>query len=72
MFKKIKFYKGLIIELIETMCSICLFLERDAYNCRRPEFANHFRSHFHELKKYSLKLRGKPDEEVEGWNEFFK
>lgn len=54
--KKIKFYKGLLIELIETLCTICLYLESDSrytYN----QHGVHFRSHFNELKYYSEVLR---------------
>ena len=27
--KKIRFYKALLIEIIETLCTICLYLESD-------------------------------------------
>ena len=57
---KIKFYKALIIEIIETLCSICLFLERSARYSHID--ANHFRSHFKYLKQFSAELRGKQDE----------
>lgn len=56
---KIRFYKALIIEVIETLCSICLYLERQRYNYPSP---NHFRSHFTVLKGFSEKLRGDYDE----------
>ena len=56
---KIRFYKALIIEVIETLCSICLFLERNARYSRMD--ANHFRSHFNYLKQFSQELRGDSD-----------
>lgn len=54
--KKIRFYKALVIEIIETLCSICLFLERNARYSHMD--ANHFRSHFKYLKQFSEELRG--------------
>ena len=56
---KIRFYKELLIEVIETLCSICLFLERNARYSRMD--ANHFRSHFNYLKQFSQKLRDDSD-----------
>lgn len=54
MIKKIRFYKALIIEIIETLCTICLYLERD--NRFNPECL-HMRSHFIALKGFSERLR---------------
>ncbi len=56
MFKKIKFYKNLLVEIIEILCSICLYL----YNQGRLEHnihAEHMRDHFTVLKGYSKELR---------------
>lgn len=54
--KRIKFYKEMIIEIIETLCTICLFL--DAFGRRNHiPHAEHFHSHFDELKMYSAQLR---------------
>lgn len=53
--KKIKFYKGLLIELIETLCSICRYLERDSII--NHNYGVSMRDHFHELKRYSQELR---------------
>ena len=58
--RKIGFYKALLIEIIETLCSICLFLERNARYSHMD--ANHFRSHFKYLKQFSDELRGGTDE----------
>ena len=55
MFKKIKFYKGLLFEIIETLRSICLYLDnqgRRTYN----ENARYMRGHFNELGKYACEL----------------
>lgn len=57
---KIRFYKALLIEVIETLCSICLFLERNVRYSHMD--ANHFRSHFRYLKQFSEELRGDSDE----------
>ena len=55
--KKIRFYKMLLIEIIETLCSICLYLESDSrYTHNRH--GQLMRSHFAMLKDFSEKLRG--------------
>lgn len=56
MIKKIRFYKALITELVETLCTICLYLERDGRYTHNSE-ASHMRSHFIALKEFSEKLR---------------
>ena len=56
MIKKIRFYKALIIEIIETLCTICLYLERDGRYTHNSE-TSHMRSHFMALKEFSEKLR---------------
>lgn len=53
---KIYFYKGLLIEICETLATICLYLEYDARRSHNPE-GEHMRSHFNELKEYSQELR---------------
>lgn len=53
---KIFFYKGLLIEICETLASICLYLEFDARRMRNPT-GEHMRGHFNELKEYSQELR---------------
>lgn len=53
---KIYFYKGLLIEICETLASICLYLECDARKTHNPE-GEHLASHFGELKEYSSELR---------------
>ena len=58
MFKKMKFYKNLLIEMIETMCTLCLFMvtESRKYGCNSM-YTSAFQSHFDELSKFSTKLR---------------
>lgn len=56
--KKIRFYKVLLIEIIETLCTICLYLERDGKYNHNPESA-HMISHFTTLKQFSTELRSK-------------
>ena len=53
--KKIRFYKNLLAEICETLCTICLCMATDREHGRYRE---HFNSHFIELKKYSEILRG--------------
>jgi hypothetical protein len=56
MIKKIKFYRSLLVEIIETLCTICLYLERDG-RYTHNETGVHMHSHFEELKKFSEELR---------------
>lgn len=57
--KKIRFYKSLLIEIIETLCSICLYLEMDNIftNHNHNKYGLFMRSHFNELKEFSTELR---------------
>ena len=59
MFKKIRFYKALLIEIVETLCTISIYLAREA-RCRQAQTkeANHFLDHYDELKKFSEIMRG--------------
>ena len=59
--RKIRFYRRLLIELIETMCTICLYLQRDSMHMHPDgrRFASYFASHFDALKGYSETLREK-------------
>lgn len=57
MFKKIRFYKHLIIEIIETLCSICLYLESEGRRSHN-QMSMHMRSHFDQLKAFSEEMRG--------------
>lgn len=66
MFRKIKFYKNLLAEIIETLCSICLYLENDG-RYTHNEQARHMRSHFNTLKSFSNEIRRE-----EGQSEVYK
>ena len=57
MIKKIKFYKALLVEIIETLCTICLYFDCEGRRSHNP-YAVHFRSHFDELKGFSERMRG--------------
>lgn len=59
--KKIRFYKILISEILETLCTICLYLEREGRRSQN-EMSRNMRGHFNVLKKFSEDLRGKQDE----------
>lgn len=54
--KKIRFYKALLIEIIETLCTICLYLEKDGRYTHNEQSRN-MRSHFTVLKEFSEDLR---------------
>lgn len=62
--KKIKFYRALVVELIETLCSICLYLESDNRRNHNP-CGMYMRSHFEELKSFSEELRKKDNKYTE-------
>jgi len=54
--KKIRFYKALLIEIIETLCTICLYLERNGRYTYNEE-SRYMRCHFTALKEFSEDLR---------------
>lgn len=62
MFKKIKDYislqRRIQIEILETLCTICLWLERDGRYDRNP-YAQYMGGHFSVLKDLSKELRSK-------------
>lgn len=57
---KMYFYKGLLIEICETLATICLYLEYDARKNRNP-MREHMESHFSKLKEYSQELRNEQE-----------
>jgi hypothetical protein len=58
--RKIKFYKSLLTEVLETLATICLYLASEAsYNHNRQQKPLY--SHYAKLKDYSKILRGKND-----------
>lgn len=60
MFKKIKkylsLYKNIHIEILETLCTICLYIERDGHFSKNP-YAQYMGIHFRTLKDLSVELR---------------
>lgn len=54
--KKIKFYKSLLVELIETICTICLVLLKIASQNHITQ-GEILYDHFDRLKDYSIELR---------------
>lgn len=57
MIKKIRFYKFLLIEIMETLCTICLYLELEGRRNHNNRMAEHMRSHFECLKGFSEEMR---------------
>lgn len=62
MFKRIKEYfslqRRIQKEILETLCTICLYLEFDGHHDRN-RYAGFMRSHFMALKRLSEELSGK-------------
>lgn len=61
MFKKIKEWfslqRRIQIEILETLCTICLYLEHDGHHDRNP-YTQYMGGHFRVLKDLSKELRG--------------
>lgn len=58
MMKKIKFYKKLVIELVETLITICMVLSRDTRGVYGNRYRNILEDHILTLGKFSEELRG--------------
>ena len=56
--RKILFYKALLVEIVETLCTICLYLDFEGtlYHHKNPK-AIYMRDHFEQLKQASSVLR---------------
>lgn len=54
--EKVRFYKSLLFEVIETLCSICLYLETEGRFRHNPK-SQYMRGHFDALKGYSEEIR---------------
>lgn len=56
MFKKFKerraLKKAICIEILETLCTICLYIYHDGHYCRNP-YGEYCRSHANRLKSFS-------------------
>lgn len=56
--KRIRFYKKLLVEIVETLCTICLYLEQQGRR-EHIETSTYMKSHFVALKDFSDELRRK-------------
>ena len=54
--EKRRFQRSLQIEIIETLCSICLYLLMDGRHTHN-KYANYMQGHFSSLKTFSKILR---------------
>lgn len=54
--KRIRFYKLLLAEICETLCTICF--DRAHIPGSQGRMRQNYMSHFYQLKEYSIKLRG--------------
>lgn len=54
--RKLKFYKSILVEILETLCTICLYMEIESRRNHNP-YGVYFCGHFEELKKFSEKIR---------------
>lgn len=65
MFKKIKNWfslqRRIQIEILETLCTICLYLESNGHYDRNP-FSQYMCGHFNALKDLSKELRDQENE----------
>jgi len=61
-----KIEREIEIEMLETLCTICLYLADDSKHSPilRGKYYPHFCSHFRNLKEYSYSLRGIDDPSV--------
>ena len=58
MIKKMRFYKRLLIEIIETLCTLCLYMYTESGKFGgRNQYTTHFKGHFIALGKFSEELR---------------
>ncbi|MBR3346293.1 MAG: hypothetical protein IKG37_04375 [Solobacterium sp.] len=55
--KKICFYKAILAEILETMCTICLYLRWETHFGRNNPHAYRLDGHFKQLKDASSVLR---------------
>ena len=56
MFKRIRFYKAVLAEILETLCSICKYLETDSRYTNNSN-GRYMRGHFDMLKSFSEEIR---------------
>lgn len=63
--EKIRRQKLIEFEVLETLSSICLYLEFDAHFAHRGRYADYFSSHAKQLKIFSESLRDEMVKEAE-------
>lgn len=56
--KKIRFYKGLIIEIVETLITISKIITRDMRGVYVGRYRNVMEGHIEMLSRYSKEMRG--------------
>ena len=54
--QSIRYYKMLLVEIIETLCTICLYLESEGRHTHN-QYGQYMRGHFNELKELSTEMR---------------
>ena len=54
---RFRFYQDMIVAVIETLCSICLYIEMDAKEHGDDAMGRRMRSHFGYLKDFTETLR---------------
>lgn len=57
MVRKIRFYKKLVIEIVETLITICMVLSRDSKGMYGGRYRNILEEHINELGKMSVTMR---------------
>lgn len=62
--KRIRFYKLLLAEICETLCTICF--DRAHIPGSQGRMRENYMSHFYQLKTFSEKLRGKEADSDKG------
>lgn len=55
MIKKIQFYKSLLIEIVETLCTICLYLDIEGRR-NHNQYGIYMGAHFNALKEFSTEM----------------
>ena len=62
--RKIRFYKKLLVEVLETLASICLYLDFEGrFNRLHNPRAEYMHSHFEQLKQFTSILRAEMAED---------
>lgn len=56
LYNSIKLHFLIQHEILETLCTICLYIEHDGHFCHNP-YSRYMGSHFTELKSLSNRLR---------------